>query len=459
MEIIIGDCLTITTWDPLSYWSIKQSNTFDNPAYAEAKRYERSTRFINRHLTTYREESGALIVPRGFLEMASRIEPGTQTNFIDQRSTRPVHIPALKDISLREYQAEALDQASTQDQGLIVAPTGSGKTIIGLSMIQRRQQRALILVHSRELAQQWRAEVHKLTGLQPGQIGGGQWQEGEHITIAMIQTLSRNPERTRQAAAGYGLVLVDECHHVPANTFMKVIDMMPAKYRYGLTATPDRRDGLGMLIERAIGEPLARIESDHVQQAGGITGADVLTINTYCGFGQLESWNDYLAQISNSDYRNKVIATLSRYHSAKAPTLILTDRIEHAEKLREACNWQAVLVHGGLSKRQRQDAMKAARHSPLTIGTINLLGEGLDISCWTNLALASPISSRTRLLQAIGRVIRKHPGKDKGRVIDFVDDHPFSLSSFRKRAKVYEEKGYPVESMDFYEYLEMEGAP
>jgi superfamily II DNA or RNA helicase len=459
MEIIIGDCLTITEPDYVSHWHITRSNAFGDPAYAEAKRYERSTRFINRYLTTYREESGTLIVSRGYWHSMLGIADGARAKFIDQRSTRPVSIPALKNITLRVYQAEALDQASTQDQGLIIAPTGSGKTIIGLSMIRRRQERALILVHSRELAQQWRAEVHKLTGLKAGQIGGGQWQEGEHITIAMMQTLSKNPDRTRQAAAGYGLVLVDECHHVPATTFMKVIDMMPAKYRYGLTATPDRRDGLGMLIEQAIGRPLAHIESDHVQQAGGITGAEVLTINTYCGFGQLESWNDYLTEITGNDYRNKMIATIARYQAAKAPTLILTDRIEHAEKLRELSNWQAVLVHGGLPKRQREAAMRAARQSPLTIGTINLLGEGLDISCWTNLALASPISSRTRLLQAIGRVIRNHPGKDKGRVIDFVDDHPFSLSSFRKRAKVYEEKGYPVEYLDYYGYLDKEGAP
>jgi len=248
-------------------------------------------------------------------------------------------------------------------------------------------------------------------------------------------------------------VLVDECHHIPANTFMKVINLIPCKYRYGLTATPFRRDGLAMLIRMAIGEIIAQISAEDVEQAGGITRAEILTIYTGCTYTGLECWNDYLKEISTDKDRNHVVSLAASILSCDAPTLILTDRIEHAENIYQQCNGKALLIHGQLNTAERTQAMQATRQASLTIGTIGLLGEGLDVSCWTNLVLASPISSRARLLQAIGRVIRPQKGKEAGLIIDIVDDCAFSVSSYNKRTKVYNERQYPIASQSFNDFL------
>ncbi|MBT3204163.1 MAG: DEAD/DEAH box helicase [Gammaproteobacteria bacterium] len=449
MQVNIREALNITGAQAGVINSIISDNTYKNPAHAEAIKYNRSTRYISPQLTSYANINGCLIVPRGYLDSL----PYVLTDFIDDRTLSPVNIPPLHNIQSRPYQQQAINQAIEKEQGLIIAPTGSGKTILGLSVIHKRQQRALILVHSKELAKQWQSEILKLMGIEAGLIGGGQWKEGEQITIAMLQTLGRNELKTSQIAEKYGLVLVDECHHIPANTFMKVIDLLPCKYRYGLTATPYRRDGLSILINRAIGNNLAQIKAEDVEQAGGITGAEILAIHTGCEYPELESWNDYLKEISNDQDRNNTISTAARILAGDAPTLILTDRIEHAENIYQACDEQALLIHGQLNKEQRTQAMQATRSAGLTIGTIGLLGEGLDVSCWTNLVLASPISSRARLLQAIGRVIRPHDGKEKGLIIDIVDDCAFSYSSHNKRLKIYTERQYPVSVKSFYEFL------
>jgi superfamily II DNA or RNA helicase len=419
------------------------ANTYPNPKYFSARQQGRYTGNIPDCIYSYQETKDGLILPRGYLGELLNQFPALLGTMSDRRVTAPVAIPALQGITLRDYQQQAVKGASRYEQGIIQAVTGSGKTIMGLQLIHQRGQRSLIMVHTNELAKQWAAEIEKILGITSGMIGSGKWIEGEHITICMVQTLSRNPERTAELAAGYGLVLVDEAHHVPAETFARVIGQMPCKYRYGLTATPERRDGLHVLIHRAIGRTIAEVSADHVEDVGGIVPAEVTVIHT--GFSpDCDSWQDYVSQLVSSDTRNAQIAQIATKASQQAPTLVLVDRIEHAHRIQELCQVTAVVAHGQLKKKIRVAAFEAMVTAPLTIGTTGLLGEGLDVSRWGTLILASPISSRVKLLQAIGRVIRPHPGKETGLVVDIVDDHGFSGSSFNKRKAIYDSRQYQV---------------
>lgn len=169
---------------------------------------------------------------------------------------------------------------------------------------------------------------------------------------------------------------------------------MPCRHRYGLTATPHRRDGLHVLIHRVLGPTLAKIDHAEVEAFGGIVTAEVEVVRTdVCP--EVDEWGEFIDALIGHPGRNARIADVARQMSRKTPTLILTDRVRHAETL-------------------------------------------------AGLVLATPVSSRVKILQAIGRVIRPHEGKSTARIVDFLDSHPFGVSSFRNRAAIYRERGYPV---------------
>lgn len=418
-------------------------NQWPNPEIEQAQRAGRSTWSIPPLVTAWKRDGDQLLLPRGYIRELLTHRPDLKESIVDLRTSELVTIPGMKGITLRNYQQRAVEQMLQKEQGLLESPTGSGKTIMGMELLHRIGERTLLLTHSKELAVQWQREIKKLTGLEAGYIGGGRWKEGEEITIAMLQTLSRRPKETAEIARGYGCTLIEEAHHVPAESFAAVIAAVPTRFRYGLTATPHRRDGLHVLINRNIGATLAKITSKEVEASGGIVPASVSVIETGCRPQSVASWQDFMKEITRNNDRNHLIAIEARKQSDDSPTLVLTDRVEHAKALAEiACD--SVLVHGKLPRKEREAAMEAAGSADLTIGTTGLLGEGLDVSRWSSVILATPISSRTKLLQAVGRVLRPHPGKKRGHVIDLVDDCGFSLSSYRKRAVIYRSRGYEL---------------
>lgn len=440
-RIVIEGELTLSGADSVLDALVRADNTYPNPEFLEARRQGRYAAHLPSTIATYRESGDDLILPRGYLGDLLQERPALFSSLDDRRTVSPVEFPPLS-ADLRGYQNKALAAAWRREQGVIQAPTGAGKTLIGLDMIRRRGQRALVLVHSQGLARQWAGAIKKFLGFAPGQIGDGKWVEGDKITIAMLQTLSRNLEQTAEMASGYGLVLCDEVHHIPARTFADVLARLPCRFRYGLSATVHRRDGLHVLINRAIGRTVAQIHPDEVENVGGIVPAQIKVVATGFEPGDVNGWTGLLDQIAQNPERNRVVADWAARAAGYAPTLVLVDRIDHALLLSGMCSVPSVVAHGQLRGKQRKAAFEAMETASLTIGTTGLLGEGLDVSRWSVLGLATPVSGRVKLLQAIGRVIRPFPGKEKGVVIDFVDQHPIAIACFKKRREIYAERGY-----------------
>ncbi|MBF0417967.1 MAG: DEAD/DEAH box helicase [Magnetococcales bacterium] len=350
-------------------------------------------------------------------------------------------------VQLRGYQLRVIDKASMRTQGVIESPTGSGKTITALELIRRVGHRAVVLVHSQLLARQWGHVIKTILGLKAGQIGDGVWEEGAEITVAMMQTLVARPDQAKLFAQKIGMVVVDECHHAPATTFAKVIGMFPALHRFGFTATPDRGDGLGEIVNRLIGDTIAVVSPHEVQEVGGIVSVVVeahRTGRTYSNVSpdDKRAYSKLLEAIVTDQGRNQMIARLAMSMNARQ-TLVLTDRVEHAETLAGQI-MGSLLVHGKLPAKERNERMSKMATAKVVVGTKGLLGEGLDCSVWDTLILATPISGETPLLQAVGRVIRPAPGKGKALVIDLVDDHPFTLGMWRKRSAVYRRREWAM---------------
>jgi len=302
-------------------------------------------------------------------------------------------------------------------------------------------------VKSIDLAKQWQAAIKRFTGLDCGLIGGGKWQEGEAFTVGLTQTLVKH-----EGSLDYGLVIVDECHNIPAAQAYTVINRQAAKYRFGLSATLQRRDNLEFMIHAALGAVVAEVKADEV-------GAAVLpvTVSTlrYELKGNPDSWAAFINLLEMDDERSRLLVANAIKSSRATGTAVLTATVSHAEKLHgliQQHGVDAVLLHGQLTKNEREQRMNDAADSPLIVGTLSLLSEGIDWPHIGAIVFAAPVSasvdkvnpSATRLIQSIGRARRPYPGKSTAFVLDIIDSHPFGLAAYKKRAEIYQQQGFDV---------------
>jgi len=447
IKITLNEAIVITNISPAIRDEVTRHNTFHNPKLRDAKKYGRSTWNLPAYIKTYKLNCDDLIVHRGFCHdliefLKDKSEP---YEIDDQRICPPADYPVLNGITLRPYQDRVIEEAKKHSQGVLCCPTGSGKSILGCELIRAKKTTALIMVHKKELAEQWKNLIEKVFGFTPSMIGDGSWDESESITIATVQTLSRYEEKTRKLNCG--LVLLDECHHAPAEQFAKVINWLPAKYRYGLSATLNRRDMLDFLIFRSLGPVIASVSKYEVEAVKSIVPAVVKVIKTGFNPGLINGWQRYIRSLNNMG-RN---LTILRLIPADESVLILTDRVVHAEEISRMLTVRKIdntLAHGELQAEQRATLMQRIKGSRITVGTTSLLGEGLDVSSWSVLILASPISSEAKLMQAIGRVVPPLEGKKVGLVYDLHDDHGFSGSSLKNRRDIYEKHGIEVQFIE-----------
>jgi superfamily II DNA or RNA helicase len=426
---------------------IISENTFENPKYLSNEKNRKCNWNTDRFISTCRYQEGSLVLPRGYMKRLKEIiqEHNITVEVEDLRSTQPTEYPALK-ATLRPYQVSAVEEAMKSDEGVIVSPTGSGKSLIGIEIIRKRGQKALIIVHRLELAKQWASVIEERLGLKAGVIGDGEWSVDEQITIAMIQTLASRDEEMKALSNVFGLILLDEGHHAPASTFYDVIGLLNAKYRYSVSATPSRRDGLEKMIYLCVGPILSNIDKQEVEGMGSTVPVTVYSMKTGFKPPLLNSWSEYLDSLTVNTERNMRIIDLVQ--QSDAPTLVLVDRIAHAEQLSDMLTRRDVshvVAHGKLSKSNREIVMDKIKSSRVTVGTTALLGEGLDISAWSILIMAAPISSEIKLMQAIGRIVRPAHGKERAFVYDLKDDCGFAGGSFNKRLEIYKKHKIWVE--------------
>jgi hypothetical protein len=227
--------------------TLKHAASMPNPLFYERQRRRASTWDVPRFLRSYDETlTGDLILPRGLLSRLGTLleQAGSKLDVADERQPGTAQAFGFQGALDPEQQA-AHEAMAGHDVGVLVAPPGAGKTVIACALIATHGVSTLILVDRKTLADQWRTRVHELLGVKPGQRGGGRTKTRGVIDIATLQTLART--------GGYGLVVVDECHHVPAAAFEHAVRQIPARRWLGLTATPYRRDQLDDFIALQLG--------------------------------------------------------------------------------------------------------------------------------------------------------------------------------------------------------------
>ena len=428
---------------------VRDRFTLPNPAYQEALRFDRDTRDLPERLLYYDVRGdGALIVPRGALELVYRDCLGLG---LEPRWTDETHVAAPvafeERITLSDAQERAVGEVLRRRMGLLEAPAGSGKTCMGLVAVARRQQPALWLTHTKELARQAVERAGMVLGLAPdevGFIGDGECRVGQWLTVALVQSLARG---IPPALLNVAHVVLDEAHHAPAEQVAAVIAQFPARYLLGLSATPYRRDGLDAVIGFHIGPVVARMSKEDLQDR--LITPSVVKRDTGLR-PEGDSFTELVSELVVWPERNALIADdVAEAVACGRRCLVLSERVGHVEQLTamlEAAGVAVAALHGHLPKRERAAVVGATNAGELeaVVATISLVAEGVDVPRLDALFLGTPMSYGGRVTQALGRISRTAPEKTDAVVYDYVDAHPMLFASYRNRKGVYMAQGCAI---------------
>ena len=440
--------------------------TFANPVFYEKQRLRFPTYDTPRFLFAGEWHPDRLVLPRGVLEDATRIleEAGASVTVHDARPTAP-RIKWQFSGELRAEQERAVRAMANHDHGVLAAPPGSGKTVMGCALIARHRTSTLVLVHRSVLLDQWRQELMRFLGLKKKEIGVLRGKAGKRtgrLDIAMLPSLAR-VEDPAELFSAYGLVIVDECHHVPAASFEALLKACTSRRIVGLTATPQRKDGLERLLHLQCGPIRHTLAAPAADAVPRIVYVRKSSFHVRPELGPQPPLHEIWQALVGDTGRTEQIAAdiWDAVDEGRCP-LILSDRIAHLVTIEAALTRLQgnadvalfrILSRDGIKRRREIraeiEACATAGRRHAIFATASLIGEGFDLPQLDTLFLAMPLSFKGRLVQYAGRLHREHAAKREIRIYDYLDDnHPITRAMFRRRATAYRQMGYRFDCED-----------
>jgi superfamily II DNA or RNA helicase len=396
---------------------LKEELNFANTEFIIKKKIGKNTFGTERYFKFVEETENEVIVPRGFIGKLIRFcrENKIEHDFIDERKKQKL-IPYLFTAQLRDHQQTVVESIAKKDIGVIVAPPASGKTVVALKIISDKQQPALIIIHRKQLVEQWTQRVETFLGIpkvEIGKIGQGKSKVGKKITIATIQSLSKELVKAgaENILTAFGTIIVDECHHIPAETYRNTISKLQTFYLYGLTATPFRKYNDGKLIFIHLGEIVAEINSSEIsnsQKAKIIIRNTELDVPYNSKTDRFETLSKIL--VHDSSRNNLILEDVKAEINKRKKVVIITERKEHIDSLYQYLkqSYEAITLSGEDSESHKNSKWKILREGSYQalITTGQFFGEGTDLQNANCLFLAYPFSFEGKLIQYIGRVQR-----------------------------------------------------
>jgi superfamily II DNA or RNA helicase len=357
--------------------------TLKNPEYDTRRRLGKWLGDTEPTITLAEYAGDVLTLPRGYAgRLIARIKnTGREYRLDDRRLTLP-QIAAAFNGTLRPYQQRTLVETLPYHSGILVAPCGSGKTCMIAAIVAHRKQPALILVHTRRLAEQTRDAMQKWLCISPGLIGDGVF-DVQPVTVGIVQSLAGNAERIAAIRDKFGLVILDEAYHSPAASFTDVLQQFPAKYRYGATATAIRQDGLWEFAELVIGPVRYEVAPDELRDAGVLVVPDIEWIRSDFRHSG-DDWVPLISALVKDESRNDLlVGVVNRLIDDGRRIIALSERVSHAELLAELVNRSrpgaAVVITGSMSKKKREEAFGRMRNDKAhVLFSTKLADEGLD---------------------------------------------------------------------------------
>lgn len=329
----------------------------------------------------------------------------------DKRVEVPVELPEFK-YELRESQQEVYDQLN--DNAVINAFVSWGKTFTALAIAKKLEQKTLIITHTVALRTQWEKEIKKVFGIEAGVIGSGRYEVDAPIVVGNIQTLYKIKEKIVKT---FGTLIVDECHHIPANTFNRLVDSSYARYKIGLSGTVERKDGRHVMLPDYFGHTRFTPPKENYMEPS----IDVIQTKIRFMDGAKIPWANRINDLVSQEEYGKLICFLAAaYRKQGHKVLLLSDRVYFLKRIKETLGEYCELITGEVSLEERETKIKKVQEGKVDIllGTQSIFSEGISVNPLSCLILATPVNNTPLLTQLIGRVIREHPGKKDPVVVD-----------------------------------------
>jgi superfamily II DNA or RNA helicase len=435
---------------------------FQNPEFYQAQAMRLSTFGKPRIISCCEDFPQHLGLPRGCLDelLALFRSLKVKVTLADQRfAGTPLELEFHG--NLRPEQQQAADVLLQHEMGVLSASTAFGKTVVAAYLIAQRKANTLVVVHRRQLLDQWVEALSRFLNLSPkeiGQIGGGRRKPTAKIDVAMVQSLSQKGV-VDDIVAEYGQLIVDECHHISAVSFEQVVRQSKARYITGLSATVVRKDGHDPIIFMQCGPVRYRVDDrkqaekrpfDHKV----IVRSTAFRLPPHLQNVTTQSIQDVYALLARDDERNRLIVedVIAAVEAKRFPVL-LTERREHLDLLAGLLSQHiqnVIMMTGGMGKKQRQRLAEQIADIPadeprVIVATGRYLGEGFDDERLDTLFLALPISWRGTLTQYAGRLHRLNAAKKDVIIYDYVDfEVPVLAKMHARRRTGYKAIGYEI---------------
>jgi len=464
---------------------LKRLASFKNPEFYKKQAMRMSTYGHDRIISCADERSGYLCLPRGCEAELKAVfdEYKIDVRFMDKsNSGRPIDV-SFKG-QLRDEQAMALDQLANHNMGILSGTTAFGKTIVAIKLIAEKKVNTLILVDKINLLKQWEKRLFEfliinetLPEPEPsekkkrgrkkkrsiiGQLGGGKNNLSGIVDIAVMQSVSR-PEDVHECVKNYGMIIADECHHASAFTYEKILKVANAKYIYGLTATPTRKDGHHPILFMQCGPIRFR---DNAKKQAQNRPFEHFIVPRFTSLrapldndGKDSTIQELYSEIVDNEIRNQlIIEDVLNSHNNGRNCLVLTLRTAHVEFLTEKLKEKVpdvVKLTGKMGKKAIREAFQQIADMPadknlILVATGHFIGEGFDEARLDTLFLAMPISWKGTLQQYAGRLHRLFENKKEVQIYDYVDIHVKMLEKmYQKRLTGYASMGYKVKGGEF----------
>lgn len=442
---------------------LKRLASFTNPKFYELQKlrmpifYKTTPRIIS----CFEEDDRFLILPRGCLEKIKEIcEKSNVKLIIKDKREKGIETEYNFIGKLNKKQENAMNELITHETGVLCATTGFGKTVIGANIISKLKTNTLVIVNRNNLLEQWKERLSYFLDTNKkeiGQCGASKEKLNGKLDVASFQALFKK-DNIEEIVKNYGLVIVDECHHVAAFSFEKVLKAIRSKYVYGLTATPTRKDGWHKIIYMQCGDIRVRVSNKELKQNKEMEHTVIVKKTNYKYIPTEErdkiQISEILSDMCHNVFRNSlIIEDIGKCISEGRIPIVLTERVEHLNILREQLEYMnvpVVIYKGSMGKKKTkeiQDILKEAdenNKSRIILATSSSIGEGFDDSRLDTLFLTMPVSWKGRIIQYVGRLHREHEDKEKVIVYDYLDNMKVLEKMYNRRIKGYKIAGYEI---------------
>lgn len=438
---------------------LKHAASMANPEFYRRQAQRFSTFGTPRFVYCFEHDETTLRLPRGLLDSVAQLLTAAGIKIdIHWEIPEPEPIKRAFRGELTAAQREAVAVLKRHDTGVLVAPPGSGKTVIACALIAERALPTAIIVNRAELVEQWRERLTQFLDIDPrqiGQLGNGRRKRTQVIDIVMLQSIAHRAADPT-ILNSYGLIIVDECHSLGAAATEAAVRQIAVKHWVGLTATPYRADQMDDIITMQCG-PVRHTINDSALFAKELVVHESTFQTTEDGANGPSIQAIYSELASDTVRNHRIAADIQTAYKTGRNCLVLSNRVEHVERLAEILRTDAVTVfmlHGKLApKERRRIRAELAERDPadpfVLVAIDKIAGEGFDLPSLDTLFLGVPMAFKGRIVQQIGRISRaSRPetsalGPATSQVHDYWDAQvPLFDRMFRKRQRVMAKLGF-----------------